>query len=482
MVESTSSRALRQLFVTGALALACGFAVSSAALAQSTNMEGGAYWVMQRHLQQARHPIHGPHFIRINPQVHHHGNYVTHRYPKRALRHSINAGPRAPVQSASPSEAVTAAARPGVTPDFFVAVLGNGMAGSLAEGLKQAFPDKPDIAFLPQVKPVSGLVRDDYYNWPQQAAALLNGTQHLDAAVMFLGTDDHQPIRTASGYVKPDTTQWAQIYQSRVAAVMALFAAKHVPLIWVGLPIARSPRMAAAYLSFNDIYKAAASASGATYIDLWDGFEDDKGNYDDMGPDAQGNMALLRKSDGFHFTTAGANKAAQFLQASINAIYQQARPNGAAPDVAHIAPQINPSTAAPSASTVPLATPLSVPPVADVLINPAPIPDISALIGHELGKPTPISSIEARLQAALPLPQVAARPKISLGPAAGAVTALQPVAFGSDNLLGGSKKMPHQSGAAAAVFVDGLMVPQDHPGPAPAIWPKGSSQKDDAFP
>lgn len=461
MEEVAFSRALSRRLATGLLALACGFAASGTAQAQSTDMEGGAYWVMQRHILRPQQPAHVPHFIRINPHVRHLGNDVSHGYRNRARRHSIISRPQARMPNATPAEAVTTPASPGVTPDFFVAVLGNGMAASLAEGLKRAFPDKPDIAFLPQIKPVSGLVRDDYYNWPQQAAALLNGTQHLDAAVMFLGTDDHQPIRTASGYVKPDTAQWAQIYQARVAAIMALFAAKHVPLIWVGLPIVRSPRMAAAYLSFNDIYKAAATASGETYIDLWQGFEDDKGNYDAMGPDAQGNRALLRKSDGFHFTAEGANKAAQFLQASIDAIYQKDRPNGAAPDVADIVPPTNPPTAAPTDVAPPLATPPSGPPVADVLINPAPIPDISALINHELGKPTPMASIEARLQAALPRPRVAAIPKISLGPVAGPVTALQPVAFGSDELLGGTKKMPHRGGAAEAVFVDGLMVQQN---------------------
>ncbi len=478
MTQSLSSQAWRQRLVAGLLALGCVAALASAALAQSTDEEGAAYWVMQRRQQRALRATHMPHFITVVPTRHYHASTGSRHVRRLQHRHIIMIRPHQP--AAPPAAVAPTPAAPAVAPDFFIAVLGNGMAASLADGLRQAFPDKPDIGILPQVKAISGLVRDDYYNWPQQVAALLNGTQHIDAAVMFLGTDDHQPIRTASGYVKPDTPQWTQMYQARVTALMGLFAAKHVPLIWVGLPIVRSPRLAAAYLSLNDIYKAAALASGATYVDLWDGFEDDKGNYNVMGPDAQGNEARLRKSDGIHFTPEGANKAAQFLQASIDAIYQKARPNGAAPAVAETAPVERPliPPAATAAPGPPGMSPVAAPHVADVLINPAPIPDISALIGHELGKPAPSASIEARLLAALPQPLVAAKPKISLGPAAGPVSSLEPASFGNEALLGDQQTPPERGFAAEQVFVDGMMVPQDLQGPPPKTWPTGQDQKE----
>ncbi|MBV1706910.1 MAG: DUF459 domain-containing protein [Hyphomicrobiales bacterium] len=468
MAKATSSRAGRARFLVSVLALSGFAALSGVACAQSTDMEGGAYWVMQRRAQRAEST---PHLIQIKPRKARHRNFQPRHFKQIQRRHIIYAKPASPPAGGPPATMATAPAAAVVTPDFFVAVLGNGMAASLVDGLRQSFPDKPDIEFLPQIKPVSGLVRDDFYDWQAEAAKLLNGTQHLDAAIMLLGTDDHQPIRTASGYVRPDTPQWTQIYQARVKALMDLFAAKHVPLIWVGLPIVRSPRMAAAYLSFNDIYKAAAADSGATYVDLWDGFENDKGNYDAVGPDAQGNSAVLRKSDGIHFTRAGANKAAQFLQTSLDAIYQKDRPNGAAPDVASLPAPSKP--AVPLATTSPVTAPLSGPPVADVLINPAPIPDISALIGHELAKPVLNTSIEARLQAALPRPQAAAVPKIPLGPASGPVVALQPAAFGNEALFGGKQGAPQRGAAAAQVFVDGMMVPQSQQGPTPATWPGG---------
>ena len=465
MAKATSSNALRLRLMASVIALACVVATSGMAYAQSTDLEGGAYWVIQRRSQRTQRQ---PHIIQVKPHNSHYNYHHARRFQHLQRRHIIYVKPQPPATGGPPANVATTPVAPAVTPDFFVAVLGNGMAAALNDGLRQSFPDKPDIEFLPQTKPVSGLVRDDYYNWQDEAAKLLNGPQHIDAAIMFLGTDDHQPIRTASGYVKPDTAQWTQIYQARVTALMALFAAKKVPLIWVGLPIVRGPRMATAYLSFNDIYKAAAAKSGATYVDLWDGFENDKGNYDAIGPDAQGNRALLRKSDGIHFTREGANKAAQFLQASLDAIYQKDRPNGAAPDVATLAPPQTPLVPASPATTA--APPLPVPPVADVLINPAPIPDISALIGHELGKPVLNSSIEARLQAALPRPLVAAKPKISLGPASGPVVALRPLEFSNDALLGGKQGAPQRGAAAAKVFVDGLMVQQTQHSPTSATW------------
>ncbi len=475
MAMATSSSVMPVRLMVSLMALTCSALVSGMTYAQSTDVEGGAYWVMQRRAQRAQQM---PHIIQVKPRTTQHNNFQAQHFKQLQRRHVIFVKPAAPATGSPPATAAAAPAAPPVTPDFFVAVLGNGMAASLADGLRQSFQDKPDIEFLPQTKAVSGLVRDDYYDWQAEATKLLNGSQRLDAAIMFLGTDDHQPIRTATGYVRPDTPQWTQIYQARVTALMELFASKHVPLIWVGLPIVRAPRMAAAYLSFNDIYKAAAAASGATYVDLWDGFENDKGNYDAVGPDAQGNRAMLRKSDGIHFTRTGASKAAQFLQASLDAIYQKDRPNGAAPDVATLAPTQTPVV--PTTTATPATPPLPGPPVADVLINPAPIPDISALIGHELAKPVLNASIEARLQAALPRPQAAAPPKIALGSAAGPVAALQPLAFGNDALLGGKQGAPRRGATAAQVFVDGMMVPQTQHRPAPPTWPGGlSSQSTD---
>jgi hypothetical protein len=79
-------------------------------------------------------------------------------------------------------------------------------------------------------------------------------------------------------------------------------------------------------LDFNEIYKAAVAEAGGTYVDVWEAFADDRGQFSSYGPDVNGQMVRLRASDGVHFTKAGARKLAHFVEGDIRRILEKTKP------------------------------------------------------------------------------------------------------------------------------------------------------------
>jgi hypothetical protein len=92
---------------------------------------------------------------------------------------------------------------------------------------------------------------------------------------------------------------------------------KNLPLIWVGLPPARSRKMTVDYLEFNSIYRIQAEAVGGLYVDVWDGYTNAEGQFVSAGPDINGQIARLRSSDGINMTRTGKRKLAFYVKNAI---------------------------------------------------------------------------------------------------------------------------------------------------------------------
>ena len=223
---------------------------------------------------------------------------------------------------------------PAVEADFFVVVMGDTLGELLADGLEEAFEDIPEIGVLHKSKESSGLVRTDFYDWPKTAQGIANGPRKPDVAVMMLGSNDHQPLEDGAQAVEPFSPRWRELYTARVDAVIRAFKEKNIPLVWVGLPMMKAERFSADMGQINEIYRASAASAGVPFIDIWDIFADDHGQYSAFGPDVNGQIVKLRAADGVHFTSAGARKVAHFVEGEIKRIFdarQQQAPEASAP-------------------------------------------------------------------------------------------------------------------------------------------------------
>jgi hypothetical protein len=224
-------------------------------------------------------------------------------------------GPDSVLPTASPSPGATsspgASATPPPPPSFRDAsaaqplrlfVTGDSMIEFLAPKLfAEAAPTKA-LQGTSEVKYGTGLVRDDFFDWPANARTQMS-KRNPEAVLMMMGGNDGQGFTLSGGRVLRDgTPEWGAEYQRRAQIMMRLLSEdgrRHV--YWVGMPMPKSPRLAADYAIINTSLKnAAASVPGVTYVDIWADFAPE-GRYTDFL-----DGKLVRARDGVHLNRDGA--------------------------------------------------------------------------------------------------------------------------------------------------------------------------------
>lgn len=194
-----------------------------------------------------------------------------------------------------------------------VLVVGDFMAGAVAEGLVEAFQESGNVKIVEKWNGSSGFVRSDYYDWPASLPVIIAEIKP-SAVIVMLGTNDRQQILVDGERVTQGTPAWSAEYERRVRAMAEAIKAGGAPAIWVGQPALRSSQMTASMLAFNDIYRRNIEAVGGSFVDIWDGFVDEYGAFQPTGPDMNGLPARLRGSDGISFSKAGKRKAAFYVE------------------------------------------------------------------------------------------------------------------------------------------------------------------------
>jgi len=194
-----------------------------------------------------------------------------------------------------------------------VLVVGDFVAGGLAEGLEDAFEADASVEIVGRSNGSSGLVRDDYYDWPGSLGAMLEEIKPAIVVVM-LGSNDRQAMDVAGNAEAARSDAWLKEYERRATLVAETVTAKDIPLVWVGMIPFRPSTMSADMLAFNDIYRKVAEAAGGEFVDVWDGFVDENGRFVASGPDMNGQPTQLRADDGINVTRAGKRKIAFFVE------------------------------------------------------------------------------------------------------------------------------------------------------------------------
>lgn len=253
-------------------------------------------------------------------------------------------------RSPVPAESARAPAprKPDGTPTTQVVVLGDALADWLAYGMEEAYEDDSTIGIVRKNRMNSGLIRNEAregYDWVQSARDIL-AAEKVDFVVVMLGLSDRQSIRerppakpapqtgsqqppsiAAETPTGPSTNEfrsekWAELYGKRIDEMITALKSKGVPVLWVGLPVIRGARGKADALYLNDLYRSHAEKAGITYVDVWDGFVDDNGDFALYGPDYDGQTRRLRSHDGVHFTKAGALKLGHYVEHELQRLMQ----------------------------------------------------------------------------------------------------------------------------------------------------------------
>jgi uncharacterized protein len=250
--------------------------------------------------------------------------------PRQAVRQPSEAGyaaprrrPVAPLETETPVQPE----RPDVPITTFVHVIGDSLAELLSQGLKEQLADtKPDVGVIKRARSSSGLVRDDYYDWNKALKDLLAGTEKTDMIVMMLGSNDRQALRDETGSHDFGAERWRDIYLKRLDDLVALARDKRIPFVIVGMPIMQSQRLSADMLTINTLLRERTARNGAIYVDIWDAFATEQGQYNPSGPDVNGEIVRLRTTDGIHFSKAGMRKLGFFVGKEVSQQLGRERP------------------------------------------------------------------------------------------------------------------------------------------------------------
>ena len=263
-----------------------------------------------------------------------------------------------------------------------VLVVGDFMASGVAGGLTDAFERLPGVRVVDASNGSSGLVRDDYFSWPEQLGALID-TNAPAAVVVMLGANDRQQLVVDGKRESVLSDAWAREYRSRVNAIASLVEARKIPLVWIGQVPFRQSSMTTDMLAFNDIYRQAADNArlGAAYVDIWEGFVDENGAFVERGPDINGQRVALR-SGAVNVTKAGYRKIAFYAEKPLSRILGDAL----SADITALSTENLPTLSLSLPETVPTAVP-----IAPVDLKAIGIGDTATLAGATITTPTPPS-------------------------------------------------------------------------------------------
>jgi len=247
-------------------------------------------------------------------------------------------------------------------PDFVVMMI----------GLSDRVPIRERPPARPAAKPGQQPAQQAQQNQPSQPAQQNQPSQPAQAQPAPPAPQGQQnAAENAEGAIKPETSpepaptgtaanhefrsdKWGELYSKRIDDTIAALKSRGVPVLWVGLPPIRGPRSRSDVSYLNDFYRARAQKAGITYVDVWDGFVDDEGNFNLRGPDYNGQIRQLRSTDGVYFTKAGAVKLAHYVEREIQRLMQSR-----ATPVALPAPE--PQQPAPAKPGVPAPRPMAGP-------------------------------------------------------------------------------------------------------------------------
>jgi hypothetical protein len=175
------------------------------------------------------------------------------------------------------------------------------------------------IRLIRKAKNGTGLTRLDQFNWVEEIGKIVDES-HPDLTVGSFGINDRQGIvekdKRSIAYPSPafDTR-----YQAVVVEAVKAALAQGGSMMIVGLPIMLEDDANDDAQAKNKIFEAAVKEVGsdkASYAQPWTSGATPE-VYKPYLPNARGAMALVRASDGIHFTTLGYDMVMEAIYPSI---------------------------------------------------------------------------------------------------------------------------------------------------------------------
>lgn len=215
-----------------------------------------------------------------------------------------------PEPDPGPTPEVDDAERPPPSPTqpARVAIYGDSHAGGFGPYLARLLEATGIVETTLTYKVSSGLVRDDFYDWPAELPAIV-AADDPDIAVVAWGGNDGQGMTIDATAYPLGSATWAEVYAQRVTRVLDILTGSGARVVWVGLANAPDPEFSARLEVVRDVTRAAIEAYPVpiAYVDTWARFSGLSGGYAEYVIDPRDGVGKdVRASDGNHLNPTGA--------------------------------------------------------------------------------------------------------------------------------------------------------------------------------
>lgn len=194
-----------------------------------------------------------------------------------------------------------------------ILVVGDDMADGLADALEAVFAQSSDILVIESTSAKSGLAGTEGMDWRTAIGPIVD-EKKADVVVVMIGANDYKGVETETGLIQAETEAWSRHYGIRVQAFLNELAQREIPVFWVGLVPMENEALSAHAGKVTTIFRENVSLAGGVFVDIWDTFANNEGQYAADGPDVAGQQRQLREDDGIGFTSSGFRKVAFFVE------------------------------------------------------------------------------------------------------------------------------------------------------------------------
>jgi hypothetical protein len=225
------------------------------------------------------------------------------------------------------------AATPVFSPDnpLDILVLGDSLAGfALPSMLNQAVAGNKSIRVVYEAHVSSSIAQPVYYNWPVEikrimATQLLERGKPFDLAVVVIGSNDAQTIKSGGRYYDFGSDGWNDLFRARAVEFMTIVSDGCGRVFWCGVPPMR-----------KEGYRDRMVVLNGLYGELTLGFENIRSVPLDFLGDENGLYAqtkvigraerVVRSADGVHLAFPGAELVVNRLFELIDLDFRFERP------------------------------------------------------------------------------------------------------------------------------------------------------------
>ncbi|WP_392566719.1 SGNH family hydrolase [Utexia brackfieldae] len=229
----------------------------------------------------------------------------------------------ATLQPITPSTASAASANiaektPVLHPGDKLFFVGDSLMQGVAPRVKRRLYNHYKIESIDLSKQSTGLSYPKAFDWPKVIEETLALQPNIKVMAVFLGPNDpwNFPIPNRKDYLKFKSTEWEQVYRSRIERILQAAAKHQVAVIWLGAPCMRATKLHQDMLYLNQLYRSEVEKFAGQYIPTSELLGCSDAQYVNFVATARGNIKA-RIDDGIHFTVAGQRILASKIMAEL---------------------------------------------------------------------------------------------------------------------------------------------------------------------